>query len=170
MTATRDVGSSIITLFILLASMALYLLLDLALAVSLNSIISGGFAVTVLALSLLLLDPWPAKRRLLVAGVLVSAVFAVRYIDWDGRKPFLRDFNQIQLGMTAEEVDEVMADYTKLASPFAKTSLSGAVQMGAITYQHSTENRLDVDLAHITFAGGHVIAATFYPCSHYCRI
>lgn len=159
----RSWGSTIIATFILLASMTIYLLLDLVAAASLNPVISGGFALTVLALSLFILDALPVKQRLVLAGVLVSAVFAVRFVDWDSRKPFLRDFNQIRLGMTAEEVDEVMADYIKYTSQFANTSIQGEIQMGAVSYQPTVEGWGDADIAQVTFAGGRVVATIYYP-------
>ena len=163
MTETRNTGDIIIATLILLAVMGLYLLLDLALSASLNPFISGGFALTLMALSLFILDSLPVKQRFLLTGVLISAVFAVRYIDWDSRKPFLRDFNQIQLGMTAEEVDELMADYIKNVSPFVNTSTEGEVQMGTVSYHYTNEGWDVANTGQITFAGGHVIAATFYP-------
>jgi hypothetical protein len=94
---------------------------------------------------------------------LVTAVFAVRFIDWDSRKPFLRDFNQIQMGMTAEEVDSVMAGYIKYTGPFAAMSVQGEVQTGAVSYRHTAEGWGDSDIGLITFAGGRVIGRTFYP-------
>jgi len=163
MTEPRNGGAITIATFILLATVAIYLLLDLAAAVSLNPIISGGFALTVLALSLWILDSLPMKQRLALAGVLVSAVFAVRFVDWDGRKPFLRDFNQVQLGMTADQVDEVMAGYIKSTSPFVNTSIQGEIQTGSVSYQHTTEGSGDADIAQVTFAGVRVVASTFYP-------
>jgi hypothetical protein len=163
MTESRSGGNIIVAGLILTASMALYLLLDIAAAASLNPFISGGFALTALALSMFILDSLSVKQRLVLAGVLVSAVFAVRFVNWDSRKPFLRDFNQVQLGMTAEEVDQVMVGYIKYTSPFAATSFEGEVQMGAVSYQHTTEGWGDSDIGQITFAGGRVVATTFYP-------
>ncbi len=163
MTEPKNAGSIIVATLILLASIGLYLMLDLAAAVSLNPVISGGFALAVLALSLFILDSLPVKQRLMLAGVLVSAVFAVRFVDWDSRKSFLRDFNQVQLGMTATEVDTVMDGYIKSISPFVATSLQGEIQTGAVSYQQTTEGWGDADIAQITFAGGHVVATSFYP-------
>lgn len=163
MTESRNGGNILVAVLILSASLALYLLLDIAVGVSLNPIISGGFAITALALSLFILDSLPARQRFVLAGLLISAVFAVRFVDWDSRKPFLRDFNQVQLGMTAEEVDQVMVGYIKHTSPFAAVSLRGEVQTGAVSYQHTTEGWGDSDIGQITFAGGRVVATTFYP-------
>jgi len=160
---TRSNGSILVATLILLAAMALYLLLDIAAAASLNPIISGGFALVALALGLFILDELPLRQRLALAGILVSAVFAVRFINWDGRKPFLRDFNHIQLGMTTEEVDKVMAGYIKYTSPFVTTSVQGEVQTGAVSYRHTTDGFGDSDIGLITFAGGRVIGRIFYP-------
>ena len=163
---TRSPGSSgspMAAVLVLAAAMGLYLLLDMAVAASLNPIISGGFALTALALGLYILNSLPVRQRVLLAGLLVTAVFAVRFVDWDGRKPFLRDFNQIQPGMTAAEVDAVMSDYIKQVSPFVARSAEGLVQTGAVSYQHTADATGDSDFGLITFAGGRVVGRTFYP-------
>jgi hypothetical protein len=163
MTETRGTGSILVAAFILMAAMVLYMLLDLAAAASLNPVISGGFALAALALGLYILDSLPLRQRLVLVGLLVTAVFAVRFIDWDSRKPFLRDFNQIQMGMTTEEVDGLMSDYIKSTSPLVATSIQGDVQTGAVSYRHTAEGWGDSDIGLITFAGGRVIGRTFYP-------
>jgi hypothetical protein len=148
---------------ILLAAMGLYLLLDLAIAASLNPVIMGGFALVALALGLFLLDPLPGRQKLLMAGLLVTAVVAVHFVDWDSRKPFLRDFYRVQAGMTAGEVDEIMAGYLKQPSPFIVQSAIGAVQTGTITYHYIVEGRNNSDVGLVTFAGGQVVSTTYYP-------
>lgn len=159
---TKDTGSPVVAVIILLAAMGIYLLLDLAAAASLNPVVSGGFALTALALGLYILNSLPLRQRLVLVGMLVTAVFAVRYIDWDDRKPFLRDFYQIQPGMTAAEVDAVMEDYIKQVSPFVARSAEGLVQTGAVSYQHAVDGTGDSDFGLITFAGGRVVGRTFY--------
>lgn len=163
MAETRSAGGTWGAILILLAALTLYILLDLAAAVSLNLVISGGFALTALGLGWLILDSTPVRQRLVLAGLLVTAVFALRFIDWDGRKPFLRHFNQIRLGMTAGEVDELMAGYNKFTSPFVTKSIRGDAQTGTVFYQYTTEDHGDSGIGLITFAGGRVIGITFYP-------
>lgn len=162
-TETRDTGSPVVAVLVLLAAMGLYLLLDMAVAASLNPVISGGFALTALALGFYVLNSLPLRQRMLLVGMLVTAVFAVRYVDWDERKPFLRDFYQIQPGMTAAEVDAVMQDYVKQVSPFVARSAEGLVQTGAVSYQQTADAAGDADFGLITFAGGRVVGRTFYP-------
>ncbi|NIW44614.1 MAG: hypothetical protein GWN30_07580 [Gammaproteobacteria bacterium] len=154
--------SNLIAAIILLAALSLYILLDLAISASLNLIISGGFALFVLALTLYILQPVPLKQKLLLTGLIVTAVFSLRFVDWNGRKQFLHDFYQIQPGMTAEEVDSVMAEYDKNISPFVNHSFHGDIQTGTITYLPTAETRENAHLASITFAGGRVVASTYY--------
>ncbi len=163
MAETGNDGANWGAILILLAALTLYILLDLAAAVSLNLVISGGFALTTLGLGWRILDSKPVHQRLALGGLLVTAVFALRFVDWDSRKPFLRDFNQVQLGMKAAEVDELMADYNKFTSPFVTTSIRGDAQTGTVFYQRATGDQGDSDIGLITFAGGRVIGRTFYP-------
>ena len=162
-TETKETGSPVVAVLILLAAMGLYILLDMAIAASLNPIISGSFALVALALGLYILNSLPVRQRLLLVGMLVTAVFAVRFVDWDNRKPFLRDFYQIQTGMTAAEVDAVMSDYIKQVSPFVDRSAEGLVQTGAVSYQLATEGLDNSEIGLITFAGGRVVGRTLYP-------
>lgn len=163
MAETRNAGGTWGAILILLAVLTLYILLDLAAAVSLYLVIRGGFSLTVLGLGWRILDSQPVRQRLALGGLLVTVVFALRFVDWDNRKPFLRDFNQVQLGMTAAEVDELMAGYHKFTSPFATTSIRGDAQTGTVFYQNASEGWGDFDFGLITFAGGRVIGRTFYP-------
>jgi hypothetical protein len=162
-TETRGTGSTVGAIFILLAAMALYLLFDLIAAVSLNIVISGGFALVALALGLYIFEPLPVRKKLLLGGLLFMAVFSLRFVDWDSRKQFLRDFYQVQPGMTIDEVDEVMTGYDKYISPFVSRTSQGTVQTGAVSYQHTMEGWGDSDIGLITFAGGRVLARTYYP-------
>jgi hypothetical protein len=43
----------------------------------------------------------------------VTVLFSVRFVDWSGRKPFLRDFYRIKEGMTESQVDQIMSGYMK---------------------------------------------------------
>jgi hypothetical protein len=110
-----------------------------------------------------ILDPLPARQKLVLGGLLATAVLGVRFVDWDSRKPFLRDFYQIQTGMTYEEVDELMTGYDKNISPFISTTSAGSLQTGAVSYLHTNEGWGDSDVGLITFAGGRVISRNYYP-------
>lgn len=155
-------NNSLIAAILLLAALSLYLLLDLVISASLNLIISGGFALLALALMQYMLQPLPLKQKLLLVSVIVTAIFSLRFVDWDGRKSFLRDFNQIQPGMTAQEVDTILAGYNKTISPFVDQSPHDGLQTGTITYLPAAETLEDPHTVKITFAGGRVIASTFY--------
>ena len=161
-TESSNHRSSLVAAIILLAALSIYLLLDLTISVSLNLIISGGFALLILVLMLSILEPFPFKQKLLFAGLIATAVISLRFVDWDGRKSFLRDFNQIQPGMTAEEIDSVLTDYNKTIGPFVNQSVQGDLQTGTITYQPTAEALADPHTLKITFAGGRVIASSYY--------
>lgn len=149
--------------FILLGLLGLYLFFDLLAAASLNPVISVGFALITLGLGLLISDSLPLKQRVLLVALLVTAVFSLRFVNWDSRKPFLRDFNQVQQGMTTEEVDQIMSGYLKYVSPTVTRTAQGDIQTGTISYRHTTAGWGDADIGSITFAGGRVIGHTYYP-------
>ena len=157
-------------------ALGLYLLLYLAFSVSLYprfAAIHAGFWVLVL---LLLLVGSPARHKLWVLGLLVVALFAARYVDWNSRKPFLRDLYRVKDGMTVAQVDAIMGDYmvgggVPLDSPGSRLdgradelSAAGAKPVtGTISYRHTDEGWGDSDWGVVTFEDGRVVDVSFSP-------
>lgn len=152
----------LLTIIIFMAVISLYILLDLTISVSLNPIITSGFALVALALGFYILDSIPLKQRLLILGLVLFGIYALQFVDWNGRKQYIRDYNTIQHGMTVEEVDGLLAGYNKNVSPFASYSVQGDIQTGNITYLPTADFSTDYPTVSITFAGGRVIARSYY--------
>ena len=151
-----------LTAMMFLAAISLYILLDLTFAVSLNLVITSAFALVALALGHYILGSLPHKQRLLIICLVLFGIYALQFVDWNGRKQYIRDYNTIQHGMTVEEVDNLLAGYNKNVSPFASYSVQGDIQTGNITYLPTADFSTDYPSVSITFAGGRVIARSYY--------
>jgi len=161
-----NANEKIITLFsalLLGLILALYLIFDYLVAISLNPIITIAIGSIATISGLIIFRLMPMPRRIVLAGLIITGVAAISFINWNSRKPFLRAFNQVEIGMSADEVDETMADFTRLISPEAVTTEEGIVDYGIISYRHTTESWGDSDIGQVTFSEGKVINQIFYP-------
>lgn len=52
-----------------------------------------------------------AKNRLTLMALLLLLTLATGYLDWNDRKPLLRDTYRIKVGMTASDVESLMASH-----------------------------------------------------------
>jgi hypothetical protein len=95
--------------------------------------------------------------RLALPALAIGFFLSVSAIDWDTRKPFLRAFNAIEVGMTVEEVDRRMAAYIR--APQAVNTLAD----GTLAYRHTTAGWGDADIGIVSVADGRVTARVFYP-------
>src|SRR5690242_6877126 len=91
----------------------LYLLFDRLVAVSLYPLAIAFFVALGLVASLPLLYGRRRAIQLAIPLLIVLFALAVQFINWDSRKPFLRALNQIETGMTVEQVDALMTDYMR---------------------------------------------------------
>lgn len=92
---------------------ALYLTLDIATSISAYWMVTAGAAMLLTAVV------WHStanlRRDLQRAATLMAfvAIAALRRVDFDSRKPFLRALNGISAGMTCAEVAAAMAPYIR---------------------------------------------------------
>ena len=149
-------------------ALSIFLILDLGFSVSLYLrfvVIYTAFWVLVGAL---LLYGRPMRERLLILTLFVMVAFSVRFIDWNSRKPFLKDFYRIKEGMTPAQVEQIMGDYMKgggapLGSPKTELNEQGEIVTGTVTYRHTNEGWGDSDWGVVTFENGHVVQIEFLP-------
>jgi hypothetical protein len=142
---------------------ALYVLLDMWLTVSSSPVV---IAITVLVTAVpavaLLRD---RGRRLKAAAIAVIAVavVAVRFVDWNSRKPFVRDYSMLHAGMTVGEVDAVMGKWIHGTGwPASMEPGAGELEIqGAIVFRHTNEGWGDSDWAIVRFERGRVAAVDF---------
>jgi hypothetical protein len=159
-------------------ALGLYLILDLALSVSIHIGFTAVYVAFWALVLLLLLWGAPARHKLTVLAVLAIALLGVREIHWNSRKPFLKDLYRVQEGMTVAQVEQIMGDYmtgggVPLGSPGAR--LDGRIAearkeprsdprgpvTGTISYRHTNEGWGDSDWGVVTFESGRVVRVWF---------
>jgi hypothetical protein len=151
---------------------------------SVTIFIGYGLFCTLILLPLLL---WKASWLKFVCYALMILSLGVLYfVPWNSRKPFLRDFEKIRIGMTVSEVEMIMGDYIKgtgwqalrsakfsPATPMEPSSdrtmktsdnPSGELEIqDSIVYRHSNEGAFNSDWGVVIFEAGKVVGKTFMP-------
>jgi hypothetical protein len=152
--------------------LSLFLLLDLWSAVSLFVqfvVIYASFWVLV-GLLLLIGRTW--KEKLLILGLFVAVLVSVRFVDWNSRKPFLKDLGRIEEGMTVSQVDQIMAGYERGPEADGPPVLEQAVDSSTttdqagrtwVTYRHTAEGWGNSDWGVVGFQDGVVFETRFLP-------
>jgi hypothetical protein len=153
-------------------ALSIFLLLDLAFAVSVYLQFVVIYAAFWILVGALLLIGRPLREKLLILGLFLVLVVSIYFVDWNSRKPFLKDFHRIEAGMTEQQVDQIMAGYMKSYGGGPPASLreyepeydgQGRLLTGWITYRHTKEGWGDSDWGEITFADGQVVEKRFLP-------
>ncbi|NIO72298.1 MAG: hypothetical protein GTN71_25565 [Anaerolineae bacterium] len=108
------------------------------------------------------------RQTLLILGLFVMVAFSVRFVDWNSRKPFLKDFYRIREGMTPAQVEQIMGDYmigggAPLGSPKTELNERGEIVTGTVTYRHTDEGWGNSDWGVVTFEDGRVVKIEFLP-------
>jgi hypothetical protein len=49
------------------------------------------------------------RSRLVLVALLLVTIIGGKYVDWNARKPLVRDMYRVRIGMTAAEADLVMS-------------------------------------------------------------
>ena len=109
-----------------------------------------------------------AKPKALLLLPFLLVVFSVRFVDWNSRKPFLRDLYSIKEGMTPAQVERIMGAYIEgggrpLDSPANEVDERGEMVTGTVTYRHTDEGWGDSDWGVVTFENGRVVDVEFLP-------
>jgi len=149
-------------------ALSIFLILDLGLAVSLYLRFVAIYTAFWVLVGALLLYGHPMREKLLILGLLVMVAFSVRFIDWNSRKPFLKDFYRIREGMTPAQVEQIMGGYmigggAPLGSPRTELNGWGEIVAGTVTYRHTNEGWGDSDWGVVTFENGRVVKIKFLP-------
>jgi hypothetical protein len=148
----------IVTTGLLGLALAVFILFDRMAAISVYRPVTLAYALIWLFPAALLLRRQARSFQLLVLGLFLAAVAAIYFINWDSRKPFLKDLYRIEPGMTVAQVDRIMSGY--LRDPTASGQLSAD---GNITYRHTTEGWGDSDWGLVTFQDSRVSHVEFLP-------
>jgi len=163
---------AVLVMFPLGFALVFYVILDRALAVSVYWGFVGLYAAFWGLFLLLLLWKAQARDKLLIVGSLVIVLLGMRLVDWNSRKPFLRDLYRIKKGMTAAQVDQIMGGYMTggAVSPGnpgirldGRLLEEGEHATGMICYRHTTEGWRNSDFGEVTFVNGRVVNVHFSP-------
>jgi hypothetical protein len=115
-------------------------------------------ALGVMLGTLLYLD---RRTRVTLIGLalFVALNVAIWTVDWNSRKPFVRDLYQIRPGMTMAQVDSIMSRYMR--SPATPGTTADNLVVG---YRHTTAAWGNSDVGLISYdANGYVSTITFLP-------
>lgn len=128
----------------------------------------------------------PTRIKFRVYAGLIVCLIILYVVPWNSRKPFLRDLDKIQIGMTVDQVEIIMGRYMKgtgwPAIPGSKSPTGQLVEVGAggtlatsnspsgelviqdsITYRHSNDGAFNSDWGVVKFNDGKVVAKKFMP-------
>jgi hypothetical protein len=151
-------------------ALSVFLILDLGLglAVSLYPTFVAVYAAFWVLVGALLLYGRPLREKALILLPFLLVVFSVRFVDWNSRKPFLRNLYSIKEGMTPTQVEQIMGAYMTgggrpLDSPETKFDERGEMVTGTVTYRHTNEGWGNSDWGVVTFENGRVVEIDFLP-------
>jgi hypothetical protein len=165
---------------------------EMGLATCASATFFAGYGLfwTVILIPLLL---WRASvLKFACYALLILSLAVLYFVPWNSRKPFLRDFEKVCVGMTVSEVEAIMGDYikgtgwpaipeelrkngvtsssgtlTEAGSGITMTtsiSPSGELEIqDSITYRHSNEGAFNSDWAVVKFEDGKVVSKVFMP-------
>ena len=148
---------------LLLMALGVFLFFDIIAALSVYLKFTLVYTLFWLAVGALLLRQAPGRLRLALLLSFAGAMLIISLTNWDSRKPFLRDFYQVQVGMTAVQADQVMQGYMKFISPLTEVNERGEVLTGPVNYRHTEEGWGDSDIGLLMFKNGRVVDTDFYP-------
>jgi hypothetical protein len=148
---------------LLVIALAIYLAFDQLAAASLYLPFTIFYVVFWLVVGKVLLWTISKSQQLLALAFFLVAVLIIHQTNWDSRKPFLRNFRQLEPGMTAQEVDQVMRTYEKFVPATAELNKQNEVLAGTVSFHHTTQGWGNADIGLVVFADGQVVATHFYP-------
>jgi len=150
-------------------ALSIFLILDILGSASLYFRFVAIYTAFWVLVGALLLYGRPMREILLILGLFVMVTFSVRFMDWNSRKPFLKDLYRIREGMTPTQVEQIMSDYMKGDGrplvPSRKDVFNerGEVVTGTKTYRHTDEGWGDSDWGVVTFENSRVVQIEFLP-------
>lgn len=142
-------------------ALSAFFILDLLGAVSLHPGFVAIYALCCILVGLLLLHPRSTGEKVLILALFMTVLVSTRFVDWNSRKPFLKDLDQVHVGMKETQADQIMAAYLKEPSPLAKVDHRGQVLSGAVNYRHTTAAWGNSEVGILTFEDRRIIGTDF---------
>lgn len=154
-------------------ALSVYLVLDVGFAVSVYWQVAAIYTAFWVLIGALLLVGSPKREKLLILGLFVVVLFSIRPVDWNSRKPFLKDLYHVKEGMTVEQVEQIMDSYLEgtgwparpLGLPAGEEAVEteGLALPDRLVYRHTNEGWGDSDWGEIRFEEGRVVEIRFLP-------
>lgn len=148
---------------LLLIALGIFIVFDMLAALTVHVWLTLAYAAIWSLIAAILLWQQPNRQKVLIISIFLAGILAVHFINWDSRKPFLRDFNQIEIGMTVAQADQMMDDYIKFIGPAAQLTAQGQVVAGKVSYRHTRWGWGNSDIGVLTIEDGRVVETVFYP-------
>lgn len=178
---------SILTVaFISVIAIAFAAFWEVGAAICASATVFAGYGLFSTLILLPLLTWKPSWLKFACYALMILSFGILYFFPWNSRKPFLRNFEKIRIGMTVSEVEMIMGNYIKgtgWQSPRrAKTSAatptelhsditmkpsdnpSGEMEIqDSIVYRHSHDGAYNSDWGVVEFRDGKVVGKTFMP-------
>jgi len=141
---------------LLLIALGILIALDIFASVSIYLRFVAVYAAFWVLVGGLLLRDSPVRHKLVILAIFVAAVASILFINWNSRKPFLKDFRRLQEGMTEAQVDGVMGRYIVETDLPPLPLGGGTVAVDAVVYRHTDESWGKSDWGVVAFEDGRV--------------
>mgnify|MGYP001043212750 CR=1 FL=1 len=138
------------------AAVGILVALDLLAAASLYLQFVAVYTAFWVLIGGLLLRGTSVRLRLMLLIVFVAQIAAIRFVNWNSRKPFVRDFDRITEGMTEAQVDGIMGRYIKETDLPPIPLGEGGESVDAVVYRHTDESWGEADWGIVAFEGDRV--------------
>jgi len=148
-------------IFLFLIALGILVALDVFASVSIYLRFVAAYAAFWVLVGGLLLRDSPVRHRLLILALFAAAVAFILSINWNSRKPFLKDFYRLQEGMTGAQVDGIMGRYIKETDLPPLLLGEGTVAVDAVVYRHTDGDWGKSDWGVIAFEDGRVAQTEF---------
>lgn len=102
-------GNAGIFLFLSILFAPFYLFLEDYSAFSVTPLVTPLCAVLGIIFGYYIVRQLDIRDRLMTLALLSSLILGTKYVDWNPRKPLIRDMYRIEAGMTFDEVDKIMS-------------------------------------------------------------
>jgi len=183
----KETHPSVLTVAVLgVLAVAFATLLEVGVAVCASATVFTVYGIfwTVVLAPFLLRHPTRIKFGIFAGLIVCLATLYV--VPWNSRKPFLRDLDKVQIGMTVNQVEAIMGRYMKgtgwPAVPGSNSPTGQLVEVGSgitmatsnspsgelviqdsVTYRHSNDGAFNSDWGVVRFKNGRVVAKEFMP-------
>lgn len=102
-----------------------------------------------------------ATMHAIWVGCALLGLVTLHLVPWTTRKPFLAALDRVCIGMTYEEVEEIMSDYRQGTG--WQTPEGELRTPGMLVFRHSDDARFNSDWGMVTFVDGRVTKVAFSP-------